>query len=48
MYQMFHPKKFFKYYESVKIIVAIIASPQTVRNIKRNENVCVSFVDVQV
>ena len=42
------PKEIFKYYESDKIIVANIASPQTVRNIKRNENVCVSFVDVLV
>ena len=42
------PKEIFNYYEKNKIIVANIASPQTVRNIKQNENVCVSFVDILV
>ena len=35
-------------YGNKKIIVANIASPQTVRNIKHNENVCVSFIDILV
>jgi len=42
------PKEIFTYYETDKIIVANIASPQTVRNIKQNENVCVSFIDILV
>ena len=42
------PKEIFSYYGSDKIIVANIASPQTVGNIKQNENVCVSFIDILV
>jgi len=42
------PKEIFNYYGTDKIIVANIASPQTVRNINQNENVCVSFIDVLV
>ena len=42
------PKEIFNHYGADKIIVANIASPQTVRNIKQNENVCVSFIDVLV
>lgn len=42
------PKEIFDYYESDSIIVANIASPQTVRNIKLNPNVCVSFIDILV
>ncbi len=42
------PKEIFNYYGTNKIIVANIASPQTVRNIKQNENVCVSFIDILV
>lgn len=42
------PKEIFTYYGKDQIIVANIASPQTVRNIKQNENVCVSFVDILV
>jgi len=42
------PKEIFNYYEKDKIIVANIASPQTVRNIKQNENVCISFIDILV
>lgn len=30
------------------IIIANIASPKTVRNIKQNENICLSFIDVFV
>ncbi len=42
------PKEIFNYYGSHHIIVANIASPQTVRNIKQNKNVCVSFIDILV
>ena len=42
------PKEIFNYYKADRIIVANIASPQTVRNIKKNENVCVSFMDILV
>jgi len=42
------PKEIFNYYGTDKIIVANIASPQTVQNIKQNENVCVSFIDILV
>ncbi|WP_103068416.1 pyridoxamine 5'-phosphate oxidase family protein [Aquimarina sediminis] len=39
------PKEAFTYYKN-EIIIANIASPQTVKNIKVNDNVCVSFIDV--
>lgn len=42
------PKEIFNYYGTDKIIVANIASPQTVLNIKQNENICISFVDILV
>jgi len=42
------PKEIFNYFGTDKIIVANIASPQTVRNIKQNENVCISFIDILV
>lgn len=42
------PKEIFNCYESDKIIIANIASPQSVQNIKRNSNVCVSFIDILV
>lgn len=42
------PKEIFNYYDKDQIIVANIASPQTVRNIKDNENVCISFIDILV
>ena len=42
------PKEIFKYYGADKIIVANIASPQTVRNIKQNNNLCVSFIDILI
>lgn len=40
------PKEIFKYYEPNNIIVANIASPQTVKNINSNPNVCISFIDI--
>lgn len=42
------PKEIFTYYGLNKIIIANIASPQSVKNIKKNSNVCVSFIDVLV
>ena len=42
------PKEIFNYYGTDKIIVANIASPQTVLNIKQNENICISFIDILV
>ena len=42
------PKEIFNYYRTNKIIIANIASPQTVKNIKQNNHVCVSFIDILV
>jgi predicted pyridoxine 5'-phosphate oxidase superfamily flavin-nucleotide-binding protein len=42
------PKEIFNYYGTKEIIIANIASPQTVQNIKQNEHVCVSFIDILV
>lgn len=42
------PKEIFTYFGDSLILVANIASPQTVRNIKENEQVCISFIDVFV
>ena len=41
------PKEVFMYY-SDEIIIANIASPQTVKNIKSNNEVCISFIDILV
>ncbi len=40
------PKEVFTYFDDSNIIVANIASPQTVLNIKENNNVCISFIHV--
>lgn len=42
------PKEIFTFTEDDTIIVANIASPQTEKNIKFNENVCISFMDILV
>lgn len=42
------PKEIFRFYKNDKIIVANIASPQTVKNINQNNNVCISFIDILV
>ena len=42
------PKECFNYYGDNQIIIANIASPQSVRNVKENENVCLSFIEVFV
>ena len=40
------PKEVYTHFSNDSIIIANIASPQTVKNIKENEQVCVSFIDV--
>ncbi len=40
------PKEVFTYYDKNKIIIANIASPQTVKNIKKNKMVAISFIDI--
>ncbi len=42
------PKEVFAFYPENAIIIANIASPQSVKNIKENNKVCVSFIDVFV
>lgn len=42
------PKEIFSHYNSEHIIIANIASPQSVRNIKQNSAVCLSFIDILV
>ncbi len=42
------PKEIFKAYENDNIIIANIASPQSVKNIQENKNICLSFIDVFV
>ena len=42
------PKEVFCQFDETRIIVANIASPQTVQNIKKNSKVCLSFIDVFV
>lgn len=42
------PKEIFAAYQEDTIIVANIASPQTVKNIKENPQVCISFLDILV
>lgn len=40
------PKEVFKAWENNQLIIANIASPQSVRNIKANPAVCVSMIDI--
>ena len=42
------PKEIFSYHGENSIIIANIASPQSLKNIKQNKNVCLSFIDVLV
>lgn len=42
------PKEVFAVFDSTHLVVANIASPTTVRNVKANARVCVSFIDVFV
>lgn len=42
------PKEVFAYQDERTLLIAHIASPQSVLNIEENPNVCVSFVDIFV
>ncbi|RNC86377.1 MAG: pyridoxamine 5'-phosphate oxidase family protein [Winogradskyella sp.] len=42
------PKEIFSYYKSDKIIIANIASPQSLQNINVNNNICLSFIDILI
>ncbi|MFM7507876.1 MAG: pyridoxamine 5'-phosphate oxidase family protein [Rubrivivax sp.] len=42
------PKEVFTVFDSTHLVVANIASPTTVRNVRLNNRVCVSFIDVFV
>lgn len=42
------PKEIFTHYGDEEIIIANIASPKTLRNIRQNPQVCISFIDIFV
>lgn len=42
------PKEIFTYFDDHTLLIANIASPTSVKNIKTNPNICVGFVDVFV
>ena len=42
------PKELFTFYGEDQILVANIASPQSLKNIRQNPNVCISFIDIFV
>lgn len=42
------PKEMFALYDDKTLLVANIASPNTIQNIKTNSKVCVSFLDIFV
>ena len=42
------PKEIFTYFEESYILVGNILSPQTIKNIKANPQVCISFIDIFV
>jgi len=42
------PKEMFAYHGEDKLLIANIASPNTIRNLKVNAKVCVSFVEIFV
>ncbi|MEM6799807.1 MAG: pyridoxamine 5'-phosphate oxidase family protein [Bacteroidota bacterium] len=42
------PKEIFTHFGQEEIIIANIASPQSLKNIWQNEHVCLSFVDILV
>ena len=42
------PKEIFMFYDAEHLLIANIASPNSVRNIAANPRVCVSFIDVFV
>lgn len=42
------PKEIFTWLDEEHLIIANIASPKSVKNIKANPNVCISFIDILV
>ncbi|MEM9325861.1 MAG: pyridoxamine 5'-phosphate oxidase family protein [Bacteroidota bacterium] len=42
------PKEAFSNFRNSEIIIANIASPQTLENLRENKQVCVSFIDVLI
>jgi len=42
------PKEIFTYQDDTTLLIAHLASPTSVRNIKANPQVCVSFIDIFV
>jgi len=42
------PKEMFTYLDDKHLGIAHIASPRSIRNIKANPNVCISFIDIFV
>ena len=42
------PKEIFTYKDDKTLLIANVASPNSIDNIKENSNVCVSFVDIFV
>ncbi len=42
------PKEMFTYYDDATLLIANIASPNSINNILINQNVCVAFIDVFV
>lgn len=42
------PKELFTYISDNQVVIANIASPKTIRNIKSNPKVCMSFVEIFV
>lgn len=42
------PKEMFTHFDNNKILIANIASPNSIHNIEENNKVCISFVDVFV
>jgi uncharacterized protein len=42
------PKEIFTYHADNQLLIANIASPNSVKNILQNEKICVSFVDIFV
>ena len=42
------PKEIFTYQDAQTLLIANVASPNSIENIKDNPNICVSFVDIFV
>jgi len=42
------PKEIFTYHDDHYVIIANIASPQSIDNIKHNTQVCISFIDILI